>query len=74
MLMQNLDAVYVGALTTLVMQVAYLTPPIGFGLFYLKLLFNEIKFKDIVSAAIPFALIQIVGIGFYILYALVMSN
>jgi len=74
MLMQNLDAVYVGALTTLLMQVAYLTPPIGFGLFYLKLLFNEIKFKDIVSAAIPFALIQLVGIGVYIIYALGMSN
>lgn len=74
MLMQNLDAVYVGALTTLLMQVAYLTPPVGFGLFYLKMLFNEIKFKDIVSAAVPFALIQMTGIGLYIVYAMYMSN
>lgn len=74
MLMQGLDSVYIGTLTTLVMQVAYLTPPIGLGLFYLKLLFNEIKFKDIVMAAIPFALIQLVGIGVYIMYAFYMSN
>ena len=74
MLMQELDAVYVGTLTTLLMQVAYLTPPIGFGLFYLKMLFNEIKFKDIVSAAVPFAIIQLIGIGFYIMYAFGMSN
>ena len=46
----------------------------GFGLFYLKMLFNEIKFKDIVSAAIPFAIIQLIGIGFYIMYAFGMSN
>lgn len=74
MLMQGLDSVYVGALTTLVMQVAYLTPPIGLGLFYLKMLFNEIKFKDIVTAAIPFTLIQLVGIVIYIMYAFYMSN
>jgi len=74
MLMQHLDTVYIGALTTLVLQVAYLTPPIGLGLFYLKLLFNELEFKDITLAAIPMMIIQIIGIIIYIFYALSISN
>jgi TRAP-type mannitol/chloroaromatic compound transport system permease large subunit len=74
MLMQQLDTVYVGALTTLVLQVAYLTPPIGLGLFYLKLMFRDISFKDIAMSAIPMMVIQITSIAIYVIYALYMSN
>ena len=66
MLMQGYDTVYIGALSTLVMQVAYLTPPVGLGLFYLKALFTDLKLKDIVVAAIPFVGIQVIGIILYI--------
>jgi TRAP-type mannitol/chloroaromatic compound transport system permease large subunit len=74
MLIQHLDTVYIGALTTLVLQVAYLTPPIGLGLFYLKLLFNELEFKEIMLSAVPFVIIQVIGIGIYIAYAMYMSS
>jgi TRAP-type mannitol/chloroaromatic compound transport system permease large subunit len=74
MFIQQLDTIYIGTLTTLVLQVAYLTPPIGLGLFYLKLLFNELDFKEITLAAIPMMIIQIIGIVIYILYAFIMGN
>ena len=53
------DAVWFGVLFTVNMEMAYLTPPFGFNLFYMKAIVPEgITMNDIIRSIIPFVGIQ----------------
>lgn len=64
------DPVWWGMIFLLNMQIAYLTPPYGFNLFYMKGIIPQIRSKipvdismlDIYRSAIPFVLIQTLGL------------
>jgi TRAP-type mannitol/chloroaromatic compound transport system permease large subunit len=45
------------------LQTSYLTPPVGFALFYLQGVARELPVSAIYFGVIPFVLLQIVGMA-----------
>ena len=63
------DPVWFGILYVLSVEMAYLTPPVGGNLFYMKALVPKgITMGDIYSSVIPFVLLQAVGLFLVILF------
>lgn len=59
------DPVWFGVIFTMNMQMAFITPPFGYNLFYLKGVTTEemaMTMKDIYLAIIPFVLLQAIGL------------
>ena len=57
----DFDLVWFGILYVLNMQMAYLTPPYGLNLFYMKAVAPpSVHIKDIYLAVVPFLLLQLV--------------
>ena len=59
-------AVFLGfvILVAVTLQTSFLTPPVGFALFYLKgVCPPEIKLMDIYRGIIPFVLLQLTGLA-----------
>lgn len=57
------DPVWFGVIFIMNMQAAYISPPFGYNLFYLKSIApSGIGIKDIYMAIIPFVLLQILGL------------
>jgi len=65
----NPDLVWFVMLVAMTLQTSFLTPPVGFALFYLKgVCPPEIKLMDIYKGVVPFIILQLIGlaiIGFY---------
>ncbi|WP_366944262.1 TRAP transporter large permease subunit [uncultured Pelagimonas sp.] len=56
-------------LVAVTLQTSFLTPPVGFALFYLKgVCPPEIKLTDIYKGIIPFVLLQLTGLAFVFLW------
>ncbi len=56
-------------LIAVTLQTSFLTPPVGFALFYLKgVCPPEIKLTDIYKGVIPFIILQLVGLAIIILW------
>jgi len=72
------DPVWFGVLYVINMQMAYLTPPFGYNLFYMKGIAtdlfssgeipSEITLGDIYRSVIPFVIIQAVGLALVVLF------
>ena len=63
------DPLWVGLVFNVLLQTAYLSPPFGFSLFYLKgCTPDDIDIVDIYKASVPFLLLQIVCITLIFLY------
>lgn len=63
------DPIWFGILFILNMQMAYLTPPFGFNLFYLKgIVPKNISMGDIYLSVIPFVIIQAIGVALVIIF------
>jgi len=57
------DPIWFGVLVAVNMQVSFLSPPFGYSLFFLKgVAPPEIKTKDIWWGAVPFMVLQIIGL------------
>jgi tripartite ATP-independent transporter DctM subunit len=57
------DPVWYGVLFIVNMEMAYLTPPFGVNLFYLKAICSkDVTMEEIISACVPFIVIQAVGL------------
>jgi len=57
------DTVWYGVLFVVNMELSYLTPPVGFNLFYMRgVAPDHIKTTTIYKAAIPFLIIQAIGV------------
>jgi TRAP-type mannitol/chloroaromatic compound transport system permease large subunit len=57
------DLIWFGILFDVNMQIAYLSPPVGAALFYLKSVApQEVTMGDIFRAALPFCGIQLLGL------------
>ncbi len=63
------DTTWFAVLFILSMQSAYLTPPFGYNLFYMRSVApKEITIVDIYWAAIPFVILQIFGLGLVVAF------
>ncbi len=63
------DPLWFGLIFMVNLQAAYLTPPFGYSLFYLKGVTPEnISLGDIYRSAIPFVALQIMGLALFILF------
>jgi tripartite ATP-independent transporter DctM subunit len=57
------DPLWYGVLFVVNMEMAYLTPPVGFNLFYMKAIAPDgVTMKDIYVSIIPFVLLQALGL------------
>lgn len=60
---ENANVVWFLLLVAVALQTSFLTPPVGFALFYLKgVCPPEISLKDIYKGVIPFVLLQLLGL------------
>ena len=58
------DPVWFGVIFIMNMQCAYITPPFGYNLFYLKSIAPEgVGLKDIYASIIPYILLQLLGLA-----------
>ena len=65
----NPELVWFVILVAVTLQTSFLTPPVGFSLFYLKgVCPPEISLKDIYKGVIPFILLQLTGLALVILF------
>ena len=56
-------------LIAVTLQTSFLTPPVGFALFYLKgVCPPEIKLTDIYKGVVPFIILQLLGLGVLIMF------
>jgi len=65
----GVDLVWFGVMLGMNLQMSFLTPPFGFALFYLRgVAPPEITTGDIYRGAIPFIIIQMIGLAAIILW------
>lgn len=63
------DPLWFGVLFIVNMQVAYLTPPFGFNLFYLKgVAPKELTMLDIYKSVWPFVILQLIGLALVMIF------
>lgn len=64
LLMMGVDPIWLGIMIAINLQTAFLTPPFGFALFYLRgVAPPELQTKDLYKGTIPFILIQLSMLG-----------
>lgn len=65
----NPDLVWFAILTAVCLQTSFLTPPVGFALFYLKGVSPpEVKLIDIYKGVVPFIILQVIGLAIIIIW------
>jgi len=65
----GIDMVWFGVMIGMNLQTSFLTPPFGFALFYLGgVAPKEVKTRDIYKGAIPFIIIQLIGLTLLFLF------
>lgn len=65
----NPELIWFVMLIAVTLQTSFLTPPVGFALFYLKgVCPPEIKLTDIYKGVIPFIILQLVGLAIIIIW------
>jgi TRAP-type mannitol/chloroaromatic compound transport system permease large subunit len=67
--MDEPDLVWFTLLVAVTLQTSFLTPPVGFALFYLKgVCPPEIKMADIYKGVAPFIILQLIGLTLVVLF------
>jgi len=65
----GVDLVWFGVMVAMNLQTSFLTPPFGFSLFYLRgVVDEEVPTSAIYRGAIPFIVIQLIGLGLICLF------
>ncbi|MCP8884791.1 TRAP transporter large permease subunit [Devosia sp. XJ19-1] len=60
----NVDPIWLGVMVGVNLQTSFLTPPFGFALFYLRgVAPNSVSTGSIYRGAVPFVILQLIGIG-----------
>jgi TRAP-type mannitol/chloroaromatic compound transport system permease large subunit len=63
------DPLWFGMLLCVTMQTAWLSPPFGYALFFLRgLNLPKIEFSDIAKGALQFIVLQVIGVGLCIAF------
>ena len=67
--LSNIDMTWFLILVALMLQTSFLTPPVGFSLFYLKgVVPKGVTIRDIYVGIIPFVLLQLAMVGMCVLF------
>ena len=67
--MDEPDLIWFTLLVAVALQTSFLTPPVGFALFYLKgVCPPEIKMADIYKGVAPFIILQLIGLTLVVLF------
>lgn len=70
----NPDLVWFVMLVAMTLQTSFLTPPVGFALFYLKgVCPPEIKLMDIYKGVVPFIILQLIGLAIVAFYPVIVT-
>jgi len=56
------DEIWFGVIFVMNMQMAYISPPFGYNLFYIKSISPETPMKDVYRAIVPFIILQAIGL------------
>ena len=62
------DPIWFGIIITIQIEIAAITPPLGFNLFVLRKVVPDSDFSDIVSGSLTFVIPLLVGIGLLMLF------
>lgn len=63
------DPLWFGLLFVISMEMAYITPPFGFNLFYMKAVVPPgVSMMDIYKSTVPFVLLQVVGLALCMIF------
>lgn len=66
---ENVDMVWLAIVVAMVLQTSFLTPPVGWALFFLKgVAPPEVKTRDIYVGIAPFVIMQIIAIVLVFMY------
>jgi TRAP-type mannitol/chloroaromatic compound transport system permease large subunit len=61
--------IWFAILVAICLQTSFLTPPVGFSIFYLKVVCpSSVTLKDIYKGIIPFVLLQLIGLALVIIW------
>jgi len=72
--LDNPDLVWFVMLVAMTLQTSFLTPPVGFALFYLKgVCPPEIKLADIYKGVVPFVILQLIGLTIVALWPAIVT-
>ena len=63
LIMQGVDPLWLGVAAAMVLQSSYLTPPFGFGIFYLQGASSGLSLPTIYRGVIPFVAIQLAAVA-----------
>jgi len=67
--MDEPDLIWFTLLVAVALQTSFLTPPVGFALFYLKgVCPPEIGMVDIYKGVVPFIILQLIGLTLVIVF------
>jgi len=68
------DPIWFGVLFVMNMEMSYITPPVGFNIFYLKAIApKEVTIRDIYRGVIPFIFLQALGIAICMLFPTILT-
>jgi tripartite ATP-independent transporter DctM subunit len=63
------DQLWMALIVCICLQTAWLTPPFGYALFFLRgIAPKDITFGDIIQGCLPFIVLQLIGVGLCILF------
>lgn len=66
------DPIWFGTIFIMNMEMSYLTPPLGFNLFYMRgIVSDEVPMMDIYRSAIPFVLLQALGLVIVMVFPMI---
>jgi len=68
------DPIWFGVLLVMNMEMSYITPPVGFNIFYLKAIApKEVSIRDIYRGVVPFIFLQALGIAICMLFPTILT-
>lgn len=62
LIMQGVDPLWLGVAAAMILQTSYLTPPFGFGIFYLQGAASGLTLPTIYRGVVPFVAIQLLAV------------
>ena len=72
--MDEPDLIWFTLLVAVALQTSFLTPPVGFALFYLKgVCPPEIKMVDIYKGVAPIIILQLIGLTLVVLFPTIVT-
>jgi TRAP-type mannitol/chloroaromatic compound transport system permease large subunit len=64
----DINPLWFALLACTTLQTAWLTPPFGFSIFYVKTVVPDEQYNDIVKGCLPFFAMQLIGITLCVLF------